>query len=90
LVLLKEIYNFAAPKYHPRSVARLFEGEFKLGRNAISEANQVLFQHPITLWKKSSKKSRSSWERKLKIDDKCFFQTAWEAKRIEHLKYTKQ
>ena len=86
MVLLKEIYNFAAPKYHPRSVARLFEGEFKLGRNANSEANQVLFQHPITLWKKSSKKSRSSWERKLKIDDKCFFQTVWEAKRIEHLK----
>lgn len=75
MVLLKEIYNFAAPKYHPRSVARLFGGEFKLGRNAISEANQVLFQHPITYRKKSSKISRSCWERKLKIDDKCFFQT---------------
>lgn len=86
MVLLKEIYNFAAPKYHPRSVARLFEGEFKLGRNANSEANHVLFQHPITSWKRSSKSGRSSWERKLKIDDKCFFQTVWEAKRIEHLK----
>ncbi|WP_435353384.1 hypothetical protein [Emticicia sp. SJ17W-69] len=48
LHLSKEIYNFAAPKYHPRSVARLFEGDFKLERNVNSEANQVLFQHLIT------------------------------------------
>ncbi len=77
LLLSKEINNFAAPKYHPRSVARLFEGEYKLGRNANSEANQVLFQHPITSEKSHRKSVVAFGSENRKIGDKCFFQTLW-------------
>ena len=75
MLLSKEIYNIAAPKYTTRSVARLFEGGCKLGRRAVSGVSQVLFQHLITSRKKSLKLSYSFWGRRLKLNDNRFFQT---------------